>query len=222
MSVADLAQGLTSAQRAVARVIEREFLAAGFVPEVAAAAIVNAIAESGLNPNAVGDRGASVGLFQLHERGGGAGMSVEERKDPVKNTRRIIREARRAHGFMWLVGRGVRDLSQLASAFSTYVERPADKVGEAFRRAALAAKHFPTLAQIAVPAVAAATSVVAAAVPLAVPAAPVVAAVAPAAAVSRAARRSGIIGTTIGVVLLGIGALTVLSFWRLRRSRSKP
>lgn len=39
-------------------------------------------AESAGNPNIVGDRGASVGLFQLHERGVGYGYSVEQRQDP--------------------------------------------------------------------------------------------------------------------------------------------
>lgn len=43
------------------------------------------LAESSGDPGAVGDAGASVGLLQLHERGQGAGMSVAERKDPVRN-----------------------------------------------------------------------------------------------------------------------------------------
>ena len=40
-------------------------------------------AESGGNNQAVGDGGSSVGLFQLHSRGVGYGLSVEERFDPV-------------------------------------------------------------------------------------------------------------------------------------------
>ena len=42
------------------------------------------MAESGGNPNAVGDNGASVGLFQLHERGLGKGLG-DLRLDPELN-----------------------------------------------------------------------------------------------------------------------------------------
>lgn len=57
------------------------------------AAVVNAWHESALDPNAIGDSGLSVGLFQLHERGAGAGLSVEARQDPDANILRIIQEA---------------------------------------------------------------------------------------------------------------------------------
>jgi murein DD-endopeptidase MepM/ murein hydrolase activator NlpD len=46
--------------------------------------------ESGLNPRAVGDGGHSIGLFQLHDAGEGAGMSVQERQDPEANARIAI------------------------------------------------------------------------------------------------------------------------------------
>ena len=42
------------------------------------------MAESGGDPNAVGDDGAAVGLFQLHERGMGAGLG-DLRRDPELN-----------------------------------------------------------------------------------------------------------------------------------------
>ncbi len=42
-------------------------------------------AESGFNPNAVGDAGHSIGLMQLHDEGAGGGMSIEERRDPARN-----------------------------------------------------------------------------------------------------------------------------------------
>jgi hypothetical protein len=134
--------GLSSAQQGYADLIFREFAAAGYGPAVGAAAVVNAYAESGLNPNAVGDGGRSVGLFQLHERGGGAGMTVEQRKDPVLNTRRIIEEANRAAGFR-AVAAVSSDIPTLAAAFSTYVERPADKAGAEATRRALAQRFFP-------------------------------------------------------------------------------
>jgi hypothetical protein len=40
-------------------------------------------AESGGSPTALGDAGQSVGLFQLHSRGAGAGYTVEERYSPT-------------------------------------------------------------------------------------------------------------------------------------------
>ena len=40
-------------------------------------------AESGGNPLASGDGGHSIGLFQLHDRGAGYGLSVTQRQDPL-------------------------------------------------------------------------------------------------------------------------------------------
>jgi hypothetical protein len=141
-SVADLLLRVSGEKLTNARIIEREFTAAGFKPPVVAAAIINAIAESGLRNDAVGDAGASVGLFQLHERGGGRGMSNQDRMDPVKNTRRIIEEAKDARNFMQLVNSGETDVKKLAAAFSTYVERPADKPGNEIKRAAMVDTYF--------------------------------------------------------------------------------
>jgi hypothetical protein len=124
---------LSAAKVEIARLIEREFAAAGFSPYAAAAAVVNAYAESGFNPAAVGDKGASVGLFQLHERGAGAGMTVEQRKDPVANTRRIIETARRSGPFMALAATST-SVPDLAASFSTHVERPFDKAGAERKR----------------------------------------------------------------------------------------
>lgn len=54
------------------------------VPESFITAVM--FAESGGNPNAVGDNGHSVGLFQLHDQGMGYGMG-DDRYDPAKNAR---------------------------------------------------------------------------------------------------------------------------------------
>jgi hypothetical protein len=56
--------------------------------------------ESGGNPNAVGDSGHSVGLFQLNDQGEGAGMSVAAREDPRANASiamRVIAQQLAAH-----------------------------------------------------------------------------------------------------------------------------
>jgi hypothetical protein len=133
----------TAEQQTMAAIIDREFAAAGWKSSVIQAAIVNAYAESGLNPRAIGDGGKSVGLFQLHEKGGGAGMSTAQRQDPTLNTRRIIEETARAWSFR-AIATSTDDVPTLAAAFSTYVERPADKSGEEARRRDLAARIFPT------------------------------------------------------------------------------
>ena len=141
-----MAQGnFTQSQRSMMDIIEQEFTSAGYPREAAAAAIVNAIAESALNPAIAGDGGKSVGLFQLHERGGGKGMSVRQRQDPRLNTRRIIEESRRGQGiaFQQAVSAGERDIGKLAGIFAYYVERPADQAGERDRRAAAARRIFP-------------------------------------------------------------------------------
>ena len=133
-------------QRQMVDVIEAEFQAAGYPQEAAAAAVVNAIAESGLRPDIAGDGGKSVGLFQLHENGGGKGMSVRERQDPRLNARRIIEETRRGQGkaFSDAVRAGERDIGKLAGIFAYYVEHPQDKTGERDRRAAAARSLFPS------------------------------------------------------------------------------
>ena len=46
------------------------------------AMVTGAKAESDWDPNAVGDNGASIGLWQMHENGLGAGMTAAERADP--------------------------------------------------------------------------------------------------------------------------------------------
>src|SRR5713226_8296795 len=45
-------------------------------------AVAAALAESGGDPEATGDNGHSVGLWQMHDQGMGAGMSVAARRDP--------------------------------------------------------------------------------------------------------------------------------------------
>jgi tail lysozyme len=151
MSVADSALGLNTAQREMARVIERELAARGLPAEIIAAAIVNAKAESGLNPTAAGDGGKSVGLFQLHVNGAGKGMSVEERKDPVKNTARIAQEYASKWGapLRAAYAAGTRDVGEFAALWSKNIERPSDTLGAMAYRRALALRTFPTVGKVA-------------------------------------------------------------------------
>ena len=55
-------------------------------------ALAVAMAESGLDPKAVGDNGDSIGLFQLNIHGEGAGMSVAQREDPYQNALIALRQ----------------------------------------------------------------------------------------------------------------------------------
>jgi hypothetical protein len=135
----------SDAQRQSALIIEQEFSTAGLPDEFAAAAIVNAYHESRLKPDAVGDGGHSVGLFQLHDRGGGKGMSVAERTDPVLNTRRIIEEVQSKWGnaMREAYDNGIRSVSHFAALFSRDVERPADEAGNMSARGKTALEWFP-------------------------------------------------------------------------------
>lgn len=82
---------LSPSKRAAAETIEKTFIEEGITNRnLIAAAIINAERESSLNPEIIGDNGNSVGLFQLNSTGDGAGMSMEDKQDPVKNTKKII------------------------------------------------------------------------------------------------------------------------------------
>jgi Transglycosylase SLT domain len=80
-------------------------------------AVAIAQQESGLNPNAIGDNGNSVGLFQLNDNGEGAGLTVAQREDPTTNATIALKEvaAVAAQHPNWTPG-------QIAAA----AQRPAD------------------------------------------------------------------------------------------------
>lgn len=85
-------------------------------------AIAIAQQESGLNPNAIGDNGNSVGLYQLNSNGEGAGLTVAQREDPSQNATIALKEvaAVAAQHPDWTPG-------QIAAA----AQRPADQSGYA-------------------------------------------------------------------------------------------
>jgi hypothetical protein len=130
--------GLSERQVEVAALVVEEFLAAGFSPAVAAAAVVNAFAESSLDPTAVSSSKKFVGLFQVS-----TDVLAEDRKNARKNTRAIIEEARRASKFMDLAETSA-DIYDLSEAFCMFVERPRYKTTKCPARAALADRLYPT------------------------------------------------------------------------------
>lgn len=124
--------------------------------ELASAALANAYAESRFDTLAGGDVDSqgvpqAIGLFQLHSKGAGSGMSIADRADPIRATRRILEEAAKAGlpgaapssagGAWWeslidaLDGDGAPtvepaaaaiSLATLTSRFTVEVERPAN------------------------------------------------------------------------------------------------
>lgn len=101
------------------------------LPGVLLVATVSADAESDLNPNAVGDDGTSVGLYQFHFAPDGralgdvlvkAGHTLAELRNPVTSTELIMSYAARWEAF--------RDNAQLGSVagllawFTRTIERP--------------------------------------------------------------------------------------------------
>jgi hypothetical protein len=143
-----LAKKLTAAQKANATIIAQEFAAAGLHERIGAAAIVNAWHESGLRAGAVGDGGHSIGLFQLHDKGGGHGLTAEFRANPRNNAKTILaREvlAKRGKRLRQRAADGA-GVGELAAIFSRDIERPADVQGNMAKRKATAEAWFPTMA----------------------------------------------------------------------------
>lgn len=113
---------LTDAQLRQVAIIQQGFSAAG-LGWLAVGAVANAYAESRLDPKAEGDGGLSIGLFQLHAKGAGSGLSTAEREDPVVNTRRIVETVQGPQGAPVRGARGRATNAELASLFAQHVER---------------------------------------------------------------------------------------------------
>jgi hypothetical protein len=111
--------------------------AAAVVPGIQqAAALANAIAESGLNPTAHNTTGGedSVGLFQLNRNGGeGAGHTVEELEDHVKNIEIVVSKVKSIGDFTT-----AQILDDAVAAFVAKFERPNDPNAAIAQRQAIA------------------------------------------------------------------------------------
>lgn len=152
-------RNLTSSQLQNAQVIVAEFAAAGLPYGIGLAAIPNAMAESGLRNDAVGDNGNSVGLFQINALGG-ARTFDGDRRDPRYNSRWIAEEYKRYRTKKGRIGTFVAQesldeayargasVAEMAGLFAAIVERPRDQVGEQARRAVLARSMFGPVADM--------------------------------------------------------------------------
>jgi hypothetical protein len=128
----DLERGLTAAQSVAerinnSRIIISMFRSAGYPIGIGLAAVANARHESDISNYAIGDSGQSVGLFQLYDRGAGAGMTIEERMSPRANTQRIIQETKTYGGPLMEAYRNGASVAELSLIFGRDIERPANK-----------------------------------------------------------------------------------------------
>ena len=143
ISVTDMAQGLTDEQKEVSYIIEEQFSEMEIPPNITAAAIVNALAESKLNAEAIGDGGKAVGPFQLHKNGLGKNLSTIERTN-VYTSANII-------GIQILKNNTLYDLENnnalipvMTEVITEDIMRPDKIKEEKEKRKQLAKRVFPT------------------------------------------------------------------------------
>ena len=116
---------LDNHQISVARGIERRMRAHGFSDNMILGAIVNAYAESRLNPEAVGAAG-ELGVFQLHPKGLGRKMKPHEMRDVKGSTDKIIGTLKNNKKMMSLE-RKQASAADHTMAFCVEIERPKNK-----------------------------------------------------------------------------------------------
>jgi hypothetical protein len=80
-TIISYATNFNEQQKETAKTIETSLKMMEIPDNIIDAAIVNGIAESELNANAVGDNGKAYGIFQLHNSGLGSKMSPHYRKN---------------------------------------------------------------------------------------------------------------------------------------------
>jgi hypothetical protein len=141
-SVTDIAKGLTTEQYEVSETIEEELSQLDIPDNLIAAAIVNAVAESRLNPEAVGDGGRAVGAFQLHKRGLGKNLSVDDRKNIYTNTNIVGIQILKSNKLFTLNENGA-EISELSAVFAEEIMRPANIETRKEERRKIANKIFP-------------------------------------------------------------------------------
>lgn len=89
-------------------------------------ALAVAMAESGLNPRAVGDNGTSFGLFQLHKGGELGSMTPEQAYDPYTNAVTALRQ-------FAAVAAADPSITSDPGRWAAAAQRPADAAGYAVR-----------------------------------------------------------------------------------------
>lgn len=134
----------------VAKSIETHLASLGFGERLARAATISAYAESKLNPHAVGDKGRSVGVFQLNINGLGRKMSKSERMS-IKSSAERIAKAVHKDGTLIAMQERCASLEDMVKVFTTRIERPSNSKKKAAERAKLSRKFSRGLSVKCVP-----------------------------------------------------------------------
>ena len=142
VSVTEVAVGLTNEQKEVSYIIEEEFSEMGISPSVTAAAIVNAIAESGLDPEAIGDKGKAVGAFQLHKDGLGNKLSIDDRMN-VYTSSNIVGIQILKNNRLNVLDDKNENISILTQVIAEDIMRPDNIEAQKTKRSRLSKKIFP-------------------------------------------------------------------------------
>ena len=140
--VTQSARNLTEEQRDTAFLIEENFDKLSIPKDITAAAIVNAVAESGLKPKTIGDGGDSIGLFQLNENGLGRKLSVEQRQDPTINSMVVGIQVLKNDELLKKEKKGAT-IPELTNIFTKEIMHPAQAAKKGLARADLAKNIFP-------------------------------------------------------------------------------
>lgn len=141
-SVTEVARGLTAEQYDVSETIEDELHQLDIPENLIAAAIVNAVAESQLNPNATGDNGKAIGAFQLHKNGLGKKLSIDDRKNIYTNTNVVGIQILKNDRLFTLNENGV-GIPELSAIFAEEIMKPSNIEERKQERRKLANKIFP-------------------------------------------------------------------------------
>ncbi|MFM1840046.1 MAG: hypothetical protein RIR47_95 [Bacteroidota bacterium] len=141
-SVTDVAKGLTIEQYEVSETIEEELTQLEIPQNIIAAAIVNAIAESSLNPDAIGDGGKAVGAFQLHKKGLGKNLSVDDRRNIYTNTN-VIGIQILKNDKLFALNENGEEIPELSAVFAEEIMKPANIEDRKEERRKIANKIFP-------------------------------------------------------------------------------
>lgn len=141
-SVSDIAVGLTQEQREVSHVIENELKEMEIPDNIIAASIVNAVAESNLNPNAAGDGGDSIGAFQLNINGLGRKLTVHERQN-LYTTSNVIGIQILKNDKLFQLEEDSATIAELTASFTQHIMNPSNIEENKKHRIELAKKMFP-------------------------------------------------------------------------------
>ncbi|MGR9276132.1 phage tail tip lysozyme [Rhizobium leguminosarum] len=130
---------IPASRKQIAMLIATKFGEAGYGSLQQITAIANAIAESNLNPKAVGDGGHSHGLFQLNQNGGvGEHFKDAELQDPERNISIMLDHIAKHEKSADVAFRGTTSLLAAVTIFVRNFEKPANQPAAIAKRVNIA------------------------------------------------------------------------------------